>query len=374
MKIDHIHFFLEDAILQANWFVEKMGFQRLFSAASSHTRTEVLKNGSVYFVLSSPLTALSPAFDYLQNHPEGVVDVALNVENLAAVIAKASTVCDSLQSLPCQSGHLHWAKVAGWETLSHTLIENTSGLPFCEAMGRQIVPDWTEAEAFAEVISGPTVSEIASPSLTQIDHVVLNVPAGLLQSAVDWYRSLFDLQVQQTFKIQTQHSGLNSQVLSSANSELYFNINEPTSSNSQIQQFLDANRGSGIQHIALRTDQIVQAVAQMQRRGLEFLSVPAAYYTQLQQKLLSAVKPLLSLAELSAVRACSILVDIPATEPTSTLLQIFTQPIFKTPTFFFEIIERRQQAPGFGEGNFQALFVAIETEQQNCERSSSALR
>jgi 4-hydroxyphenylpyruvate dioxygenase len=372
MKIDHVHFFLEDAVLQAVWFAKKMGFQRLFSAASAHTRTEVLKNGSIYFVLSSPITEQSPAFEYLQNHSEGVVDVALSVDNLAAVFSKAPTICDSIQSLPCQSGHLRWGKVNGWETLTHTLIENTSGLPFCEAMGSRIVPDWTEASA--GIVPCPSTSEATSPALTQIDHVVLNVPAGLLQTAVDWYRRLFDLKVQQTFNIQTQHSGLNSQVLSSANSELYFNINEPTSSNSQIQQFLDANRGSGIQHIALRTNHIVQAVAQMQRRGLDFLSVPSAYYIQLQRKLFSAVKPLLNLAELSAVQACGILVDIPATEPSSTLLQIFTQPVFKTPTFFFEIIERRQYASGFGEGNFQALFVAIETEQHNSERSSSALR
>ena len=369
MKIDHIHFFLEDAVRQANWFIEKMGCQRRFTAASAHTQTEVLKNGSIYFVLSSPLTPLSPAFDYLQSHAEGVVDVALSVDDLTSVLSKAPTVCDSRQSLPCQSGQLQWAKVAGWENLAHTLIENTSGLPFCEAIGSRIVPDWTGD--FAEVTSA-AFSE-SEQSFTQIDHVVLNVPTGLLQSAVDWYRDLFDLQVQQTFKIQTQHSGLNSQVLSSADSELYFNINEPTSANSQIQQFLDANRGSGIQHVALRTNHIIQAVAQMQQKGLEFLSVPGAYYTQLKQRLGVVVKRLLNPAELAAVQQLGILVDIPVAASASTLLQIFTQPVFKTPTLFFEIIERRQQAPGFGEGNFQALFVAIETEQNNRERSASVL-
>jgi 4-hydroxyphenylpyruvate dioxygenase len=371
MKIDHIHFFLEDAVAQADQFIEKIGCQRLFSAASTHTHTEVLKNGSIYFVLSSPLTSLSPAFQYLKHHSEGVVDVALSVENLTSVLIKASTVSEAPQSFSCQSGHLKWAKVAGWDALSHTIIENTSGLSFCEAMGSQIVPDY-EAENVTQTITQPRLPE-TDLSLTQIDHVVLNVPSGLLEKAVDWYRNLFALQVQQTFKIQTQHSGLNSQVLSSPGSELYFNINEPTSANSQIQKFLEANRGSGIQHIALQTKNIIQVVAQMKRKGQKFLSVPPAYYAQLKQKLMSAVKPLLNPVELAEIQSLGILADIPNAEPTSALLQIFTQPIFNRPTFFFEIIERRHQALGFGEGNFQALFVAIETEQSYGERSASIL-
>lgn len=112
--------------------------------------------------------------------------------------------------------------------------------------------------------------------------------------------------------------------------------------------------------MALNTPNIVQAIAQLRRiRGLSLLPVPPSYYTQLQQRQglpLSAV-------ELQEIAQEQILVDWDDTIPQAVLLQIFTQPIFGQPTFFFELIERRFQAQGFGEGNFRALFEAIEREQ-----------
>jgi 4-hydroxyphenylpyruvate dioxygenase len=141
---------------------------------------------------------------------------------------------------------------------------------------------------------------------------------------------------------------------------LQFPINEPTSASSQIQEFLDVNRGSGIQHIALQTPQIVNAIAQLRDLGLIFLHIPPSYYTEL--KLKYPTLPL-SPAKLDEIAAQEILVDWQDKSKQALLLQTFTQPIFKEPTFFFELIERRQEAQGFGEGNFRALFEAIEREQ-----------
>ena len=130
-------------------------------------------------------------------------------------------------------------------------------------------------------------------------------------------------------------------------------------SNSQIQEFLDINRGAGIQHIALRTSNLKSAIAQFRARGLSLLSVPESYYTELKKR------PGLPLSsqELAAIAQQEILVDWKEDAQNAVLLQIFTQPIFEQPTFFFEFIERRSQAQGFGEGNFRALFEAIESEQ-----------
>lgn len=166
-----------------------------------------------------------------------------------------------------------------------------------------------------------------------IDHVVLNVAAGTLTQAADWYCKTFGLEVQQTFNIRTPKSGLKSQVLAFAGQEAYLNINEPTTANSQIQDFLNANRGSGIQHIALRTAQIVQAVAQLRQRGQSFLSVPASYYTQLKARLTEQGVPLLQSQEILAIQAQQILADWQK-DSKALLLQIFTRPIFKEPTFF----------------------------------------
>ncbi len=356
MRIDHVHFYVEDAIASRDWFVNQLNFQAVAGGAN-HTCTQVVKNNSVYFVLSSPLTSLSPVADFLRQHPPGVADIAFCVEDVEAVMQKAiahgAKVLQPIQQKSC----LKWSKIAAWGSLTHTLIER-----------QEIPPCPPEARGGGEQENSyyPLLAEHLKPyppvaainTFTGIDHVVLNVATGDLERAVAWYQNTLDFHSQQSFKIQTERSALHSQVMVSPNSSVQFPINQPASPNSQIQEFLDVNRGSGIQHIALQTLNIVSAIAQFRSQGLSFLPVPPSYYTQLQERQIP-----LSADQLAEIAQQQILVDWQDTNPQALLLQTFTQPIFGQPTFFFELIERRAQAPGFGEGNFRALFEAIEREQ-----------
>jgi 4-hydroxyphenylpyruvate dioxygenase len=334
MDIDHIHFFVKDAVWHRNTLTEKMGFQHAISVMNAHTQTEVLRNGSIYFVLSSPLTQDSPTFDYLHAHPEGVVDVALRVDTLDPFLLNKAFKAEDIQGQQLSTDTLRWAKVPGWGALSHTLIENTTAVSFCDVVFATASEPMQHKLPFTMAKAPASQTDEIAPTFTSIDHVVLNVPAGELTKAMTWYRDLLGLQVRQSFNIQTQHSGLQSQVLALPNSQLYFNINEPTSANSQIQEFLDFNRGAGIQHIALRTPNILQAVAQLRQRGQSFLKIPQAYYTQLKQRLMSCAERVLSPTELQAVKAQEVLVDWKPESPTALLLQTFTPPIFDQPTFF----------------------------------------
>jgi 4-hydroxyphenylpyruvate dioxygenase len=323
MEIDHVHFYVDDLATRRNWFIQNMGCELVSATANHHTVTEVLKSGSVYFVLSTALSPTSPIAHYLKKHPPGVADIALRVRSIETQLEKADQIQVSLQTIPYWGGLLKWAKISGWGSLSHTLIENTSPVDFCQA--------FFESETQAE----NSLRAIANPSADfTIDHVVLNVAAGALDQAVEWYRNLFDFQVQQTFQIQTQTSGLNSKVLMSHNGRVYFNINEPSSSQSQIQEFLDENQGSGIQHVALKTPNILQAVAQMRQRGMKFLSVPATYYSQLTQRLQQRKISQFSQTEIQDIKSQNILVDWQKHNPESILLQIFSHPIFEQRTFF----------------------------------------
>jgi 4-hydroxyphenylpyruvate dioxygenase len=355
MKIDRVHFYVEDARASRNWFISRMGFQAVASGFSSHTYTEVVKSGPVYFVLSSPLTPLSPVAQFLHRHPPGVADVAFLVEDVEAVmsraIARGAKVLQPIRQHPQGKGCLKWSKIAAWGSLSHTLIERQEER---EAEGQR-------GRGAEEQRRGTLYSpHPPSPNtFIGIDHVVLNVAAGELEAAVAWYKNILEFQSQQMFKIQTDRSALHSQVMVSSNGCVQFPINEPASPNSQIQEFLDVNQGPGIQHIALKTLNIVQAIAQFRFCGLSFLPVSPSYYTQLQHR---QGLPL-SAAELEEIANQQILVDWKETTPNAVLLQTFTEPIFGQPTFFFELIERRAQAQGFGEGNFRALFEAIEREQ-----------
>lgn len=352
MEVDRVHFYVEDAKAVCKWFTCQLGFQAVTSGTNNYTYTEVVKSGCVYFILSSPLTPLSPVAQFLSQHPPGVADIAFRVKDLEAVMDRAissgAKVLQSIQSNKC----LKWSKIAAWGSLTHTLIERQEVRGAEEQRSKG-------AEESVNINAPQHPSTPAPNAFTSIDHLVLNVASGDLQRAVAWYENVLDFQSQQTFKIQTERSALHSQVMVSRNKQVQLPINEPASPNSQIQEFLDVNRGSGIQHIALLTPNIVPSVAQFRSCGVSFLPVPPTYYTQLQHR----QRLPLSAVELQEIAEQQILVDWDELSPQSVLLQTFTQPIFAQPTFFFELIERRLQARGFGEGNFRALFEAIEREQ-----------
>jgi len=136
-------------------------------------------------------------------------------------------------------------------------------------------------------------------------------------------------------------------------------INEPAAGKkkSQIQEFVDYYGGSGAQHIALNTSDILTSVTNLRSRGLEFLSVPKAYYDNLRARLETSKTKVTE--EMEIIEKLHILIDF---DDQGYLLQIFSKPVEDRPTLFYEVIQRKNHF-GFGAGNFKALFEAIETEQ-----------
>jgi len=134
-----------------------------------------------------------------------------------------------------------------------------------------------------------------------------------------------------------------------------FPINEPAlgKKKSQIEEYVEYYQGAGVQHIAVATDNILHTVAELYRRGVEFLKVPDTYYEDLLERVGQIDE------DLPDLRKLNILVD---RDEEGYLLQIFTKPVEDRPTLFFEIIQRKG-ARSFGKGNFKALFEAIEREQ-----------
>ena len=161
--------------------------------------------------------------------------------------------------------------------------------------------------------------------------------------------------------ISTQYSALLSKVVRSKNGGggVKNPINEPYEGlkKSQIEEYIDEYFGSGIQHIAISTDNIINTIKALRENGVEFLSVPETYYDLLKEKKLSKMIT----ENIDDLKKYGILCD---TEGKGYLLQLFTKPIGDRPTFFYEIIQRREGAEGFGQGNFQALFESIERDQE----------
>jgi 4-hydroxyphenylpyruvate dioxygenase len=156
--------------------------------------------------------------------------------------------------------------------------------------------------------------------------------------------------------ISTEYSALMSKVVSGGDGRIKFPINEPAEGlrKSQIEEYLEYHAGAGVQHIAIETTDILGAVTELTRRGVRFLRTPDTYYDDLPERV-AEVRD-----QLEELRSLGILAD---RDDEGYLLQIFTKPVGDRPTVFFEIIERHGSR-GFGQGNFKALFEAIEREQE----------
>ena len=200
---------------------------------------------------------------------------------------------------------------------------------------------------------------IARPTgLKHIDHMVGNVGWHAMDEWVSFYANVMGFQLYQHFDdkdISTEYSALMSKVMANGNGYVKFPINEPAEGRrkSQIEEYLDFYQGPGVQHIALATDDILSTVRSMQSQGIDFLTVPHSYYTELAARVGTIDEPVDQLEKLG------ILVD---RDDEGYMLQIFTRPVEDRPTLFYEIIQRKGSR-SFGKGNFKALFEAIEREQ-----------
>jgi 4-hydroxyphenylpyruvate dioxygenase len=191
--------------------------------------------------------------------------------------------------------------------------------------------------------------------LAGIDHVVGNVELGKMNEWVGFYERVMGFSQLIHFddrQISTEYSALMSKVMQNGSGRIKLPINEPAPGRrkSQIEEYLDFYRTPGVQHLALITDDIIASVQNLTERGIEFLRTPMNYY--------KSVGPIDE--NIEQLAQLGVLVDH---DDEGYLLQIFSKPVVSRPTVFFEIIERKG-AKGFGEGNFKALFEALEHEQE----------
>lgn len=214
--------------------------------------------------------------------------------------------------------------------------------------GERNGPVWDEHFLFSTSDRAPR-----GRGLLVIDHLTNNVPVGEMQKWCDFYEKIFGFKERRYFNIRGSATGLISKVMKSPCNSFCIPINEPTDAKSQIQEYLDEYKGSGIQHIALLTENILATVSELSKAGLGFLDAPpTTYYEALPERLPNLEESPRRLQELN------VLAD---GDEHGYLLQIFTQN--QVGPVFYEIIQRHNH-DGFGEGNFQALFDSIEADQR----------
>lgn len=341
--IDHIEFVVDSADQWRDFFVEKYGMACRFYA-DDHSgvvgrRAHVVGQGRVNFIVAEPQGHGAEA-DFLRWHLDrhgcGVRDVAFRVKDARHAIAEAAQrgakVVRGLDEHPEFNG----ASIAAYGDTLHSFIERKPHTRF--APGYEPVPGHFED---------------GDIHFAMIDHVVANVEH--MDPWVKYYEDIFGFDLFMHFDINTGRSALMSKVVSSTDGWVKLPINEPSSQNSQIQEFLDRYQGPGVQHIALLTPDIIGTIAEMRRMGQEFLDVPDSYYDAEFDARVGEIEE-----DKDELRRLKILVD---RDHDGYLLQLFTKCVFARPTLFFEVIQRHGGARGFGEGNFRALFEAIEREQ-----------
>jgi len=190
--------------------------------------------------------------------------------------------------------------------------------------------------------------------LTFIDHLTHNVYFGNMSKWADYYERLFQFREIRYFDIKGAKTGLLSKAMTAPDGMVRIPLNESPDPRSQINEYLLAYRGEGIQHIACFTDDIYATVEAMRARGIEFLDTPNAYYSVVDQRIPNHAE------NVARMKDNKILIDADPETKQKLLLQIFTKNCVGP--IFFEIIQRKGNT-GFGEGNFQALFESIEREQ-----------
>jgi 4-hydroxyphenylpyruvate dioxygenase len=197
----------------------------------------------------------------------------------------------------------------------------------------------------------------AGGGLIEIDHLTHNVYPGRMDTWAQFYEKLFNFREIRYFDIKGRKTGLTSRALTSPCGKIRIPINEPTDRKSQIQEYLDAYHGEGIQHIALSTADIFATVEGLRAKSVRFLDTPDAYYDRIETRVPNHGE------DLARLKENRILIDgegVDKEHHEDKLLQIFTETVIGP--IFFEIIQRKGNE-GFGEGNFKALFESIEADQ-----------
>jgi 4-hydroxyphenylpyruvate dioxygenase len=350
--IDHVELWVGNAKQAAYFYTRAFGFTEVgYAGLETGVRdraSHVLQQGRVRLVISGALHSDHDIAAHHRKHGDGVKVIALSVPDVERAYAHATEHgargLSAPRTLSDEHGEIVVADVATYGETVHRFVDRSRYDRECFMPGYRAVPHAGDPAAGGMLLG--------------IDHIVGNVELGAMEQWVSYYEDVFGMTEMIHFSdeaISTEYSALMSKVVTTGDGRVKFPINEPAEGKrkSQIDEYLEFYEGAGAQHIALATRDIVGTVAELSARGVEFLKTPDTYYEEVPGRVGEISE------DLEDLRRLGILVDA---DDEGYLLQIFTKPLGDRPTIFFEIIERHG-ARGFGEGNFKALFEAIEREQ-----------
>jgi 4-hydroxymandelate synthase len=351
---DHIEFYVGDLAEAVSTLLSGYGFRltgrETPAVAAAGQRSSLFRQGQVKIVLTCATSPDHPAPGYVSRHGDGVAVIAFQTDDVRQAFSDAVAGGATPVSGPVFTGtgddSVGTAEVSGFGDIVHRLVQRTG-------RGAEFAPGTIEPAADD---AGPEPPDRADGVLVRyLDHVAACLPAGLLDKTVDFYRDAFGLNVIFDERIEVGGQAMISKVVQDKTGRATFTLIEPdlTREPGQIDDFLQAHDGAGVQHLALGTSGIAEAVRRLSARGVPFLSAPDGYYRALEGRLGTLAIPV------EVLREFNVLAD---RDQWGQMFQIFTRSRHKRSTFFFELIER-QGALTFGTNNIHALYEALDTEQ-----------
>jgi 4-hydroxyphenylpyruvate dioxygenase len=315
---------------------ETMGF----AAVARHRSKDVTlyRQGDVNFIVNAEPDSFAQAFARV--HGPSACAMAFRVKDAAAAYARALEL--------------------GAKPFRGTVGPMELNIPAIKGIGGSViylVDRYGAAGSIYDIDFRPLPGVEQQPAgvgLSAIDHLTHNVHRGRMAEWSRFYERIFNFREVRYFDIEGKLTGLRSKAMTSPCGKIRIPINESADAKSQIEEFLDAYNGEGIQHIALASADIHTTVEALKRRKVKFLHTPDTYYELLDKRLPGHGE------NVSKLRRNKVLLDGAPTKDGGLLLQIFTETVIGP--IFFEIIQRKGDE-GFGEGNFKALFESMELDQ-----------
>lgn len=336
-NIDHLEFTVDNLQSPTVKLFSTMGFAKTAQNEDSSLYTQ----GQVRFLVKASKSENDLARKYLKNHGEGVSKISFQVESveraLEITLKNGAKLISDLKVQETEKGLTKTASIQGFGDVVNEFVERPAN---------EFRP------GFQNIANDPDV-QLLKTRVSRIDHLTNNVPKGQMEHWVEFYKRTYGFIETRYFDIKGAKTGLNSKVVQLADNSIIIPINEPEKEGgkSQIQEFLDVHKGPGVQHIALMTPDILSTVGELRERDVKFLKVPKTYYEAIPNR------PFTVTEDLNVLEKINLLVD---GDEKGYLLQIFSDTYIGP--LFFEYIQRKNHW-GFGEGNFQALFDAIERDQ-----------
>jgi 4-hydroxyphenylpyruvate dioxygenase len=349
MKLYYVEFYVGNIIQASSYYEKVYGFSPIFHSGLANgnraSSSVVLQKGNARVILTSPLSQDGEIAEHLRQHGDSVRDIAIEVENIEEIFAQAlkngAEAIMKPKLVEDHRGAVIIAKIKTFGSCVHSLLQfvkqNNQHLPGYESL--------------------PVVNHEDTTAINNIDHIAICVKENQLPRWEKYYANIFGCKKVHEESIDTGKTSMRSLAMEFPGSGMKFVFTEPVprTNKSQIQEFIDFHGDEGVQHVAFASNNILETISFLRQQGVQFLTIPESYY-ELRRKVMPEMDE-----KMADLKQLGNLID---KDKDGYLLQTFTKPIQTRPTGFLEIIQRFG-AQGFGSGNINALFKAVEMEQQN---------